>query len=138
MKITKGYKIFLFILSIVAIFAFCIILFWIKGLPYLFSNEKVLSFISNSVYKATGANLTIEKSYLKTDFSPNIDIKIGKIELQKEKQKLLNITNLDFDFSLSKILKKDIIIQKLTLDELFVDIDKLSELTPKKTNKKDA
>ena len=45
--------------------------FYIKGLPYIVSHPKTISYAQDTVKKYTNADLKIENPVLHTEFSPN-------------------------------------------------------------------
>ena len=133
----RALKIIISLITFVLILFFCLALFYMKGLPLLVSNQKVINFVQNTVKETINANLTIEKPVLKTDVLPLLKFKAYKISLSKDKQILLDIYDLDLGLSFKDIFKKKIILDKLTAESVFADINSLMDLAPQNTEKKE-
>ena len=133
----KVLKIVFSLLFIAVIMGFLLAVFYFKGLPSLVSNQKVIDWVQNSVKKSMNADLTIDNPVLRTDVVPEISLKVGKIELTKDENKLLDLSDLNFNISLKDIFKKKIILNNLTAQNLYADVDSLMTLSPQKETKQD-
>ena len=133
----KVLKIVFSLLFIAVIMGFLLAVFYFKGLPSLVSNQKVIDWVQNSVKKSMNADLTIDNPVLRTDVVPEISLKVGKIELTKDDNKLLDLSDLNFSISLKDIFKKKIILNNLTAQNLYADVDSLMTLSPQKETKQD-
>ena len=102
---------------------------YLKVLPWAVSNPKVISYVEDVASKTLGADVEIEKPKLATSLSPEINFQVKEIKLtSKDKKLLADIDELNTDISLSQIRKKNIIIDKITLNNLFVDVNKVLDL----------
>ena len=109
--------------------------FYIKGLPKIVSSPKTIKYVQDITKKYTNADLLIEKPFLHTEFSPNIDFKVNKIYLTKDNAKLLELNKFNTAVSLRKIFSKNIIIKKLVAESIYADVDKIEKLLPKSGKK---
>lgn len=120
-------------LSVTFVFALILgilpIVLYLKVLPWAVSNQKVISYVEDVASKTLGADVEIEKPKLATSLSPEINFYVKEIKLTSKNKKLLaDIDELNTDISLSQIRKKNIIIDKITLNNLFVDVNKVLDL----------
>ena len=106
------------------------ILFYIKIIPVLVQNNFIISQTEKIASKVTKSEVKIVNPILKTNFSSNIGFSIKKISIKKDNTYILNIENLDTNFSFKKIFSKVIIINKFGIDNIFIDANKLMELVP--------
>lgn len=127
----KFLKIFGILISIFAILIAIPITLYIFVLPQVVSNPKFLDYVQETVKKEVGAELIVEKPVLKTAFNPNIGFTADEILLTKNGETLLSIKKLDSSVSFSKILLKQIVLNKLGADDIFADVNKLQTLTLK-------
>ncbi len=124
-------KFILYSASVIGVFvvlAGLVICLYLKGLPYVVSNEKFINYVENTVSDMAGAELDIEKPVLITHLKPEIQFKVAKISLKNKTTNLLDIVNLDTSFSFNEIFNKKLIINKIVLDYLFADVNKILEL----------
>ncbi len=130
-----GFKILLGLFISFILLVGILLLFYTKGLPFLFSNEKAVSYIEKTAKKYTDINLELDKTYLKTGFSKTIEIKAGRIYAEKSSAKLFEVTNLDLLLSLDELFKKKIIVNRFGADKLYVDVNPIMELVPQTETK---
>ncbi len=115
---------------------FCVITFalgaflYIKVLPCAIGNKKVLNFIEKTGSKIMGAQLTIKKPSLKTEWSPYVNLKFDEISLKKENKNLLDVKDFDSRISLAKIFKKQLIIENIKTDNIYANISGIMDLPP--------
>ena len=124
---------------IIGILILLAIIFYALVLPKVVSSKTVTNFIEEQVIKTTGAELTIDNAILKTGFRPAFSLDVDKITLRKENENLLVIKDFQTELSFAKILKNEITLKKFGVDDLFVDVDKITALMPaskKKTEHK--
>lgn len=131
----KLLKLFVFLFLAAVILVFCLAVFYFKGLPFLVSNPKVISLIQNNVKKNLNADLVLENPVLRTDVLPDITLKVEKIGLSKDETSLLDISDFNLGISLKKIFNKKIILDKLSAQNVYVDVDSLTELFPQEEKK---
>lgn len=112
-------------------------LFYLKGLPYLVSNEKIISYVENIAEDITGAEINIENPVLITHLKPEIQFSVDMISMKNKKSTLLDIENLDTGFSFADIFNKKLAINKIKLDYLYADVNKILELPVFKQEKKE-
>ena len=102
-------------------------------LPLFIQSDLFIDLTKNVVYKITKANLTLENPKIKTSVRPRLDISFDKLLLEKENNTILNIEDFKTDFSYRILTGKSLKFRKLTVDKIFIDVDKLISLIPSKT-----
>lgn len=111
--------------------------FYLQTLPAIVSNSKIVAYIEGMVKKQAGLDLCIKNPVLKTELAPMISFKVDELSLAKDNQSLLNIKNLDTSVSFFKVFEHRITLEKIGLDYVFADVNKLAELTgPQKETQK--
>lgn len=110
---------------------------YLKVLPALVSNPKVIEIVENKVIQYTNANLEITNPVLHTELSPNIGFDVEKILITKDKNKLLDLNKISTAFSLKEILSKKLIINKITAESVFANVNELQSLLPEQETKKE-
>ena len=110
---------------------------YLTVLPAVVSNQKLINFVEKNVNKIAKINVNIENPVLQTSLSPVIVFKVAKIDVSKGGEQLLSVENLDTKFSFNEILKKRIIVNKLALDYVYADVNKLMSLMPQQEKKKE-
>lgn len=110
-------------------------LFYLFIIPQTLSNRNFLNFIENIVSKNNNTELIIQKPKLKTSFKPEIEFKIDLLSFKKDDKIILDLKNFDLKFNFYSIFKRVITLEKLGADEIYIDINKLQELSFKKSNK---
>ena len=100
-------------IKIISAIAGCVILLtglglgtYLKLLPALVSNAKVIKFVEDSASKTLGVKLDIKNPVLKTYIKPTIEFKVDEISLSKKEDSMFEIKKLDSKFSFARILKK--------------------------------
>ncbi len=136
MKINRFFKFIIGLSVSAAIIAGGFVGFYIKGLPYLVSHPKTIKYAQDMTNKYTGAKLSIKNPVLHTEFSPIIDFGVKQVYLEKDGNKLLELNNFKASISLSKILSKNIIINKLVAESIYANVDEIQKIIPK-TEKKE-
>ena len=140
MKINDFSKKVLKFSTFTIILAAAFVTFYIKGLPAIVSNQKIIQNIQNSIQKQTNANVIISNPVLNTHFSSNVELSIDEISIVKNNIKILELKNFSSAISLKKLLLKSITIKKLVAENVFADINALenmfSQNKTKKENKK--
>lgn len=111
------------------------VLFYLKGIPYLVSNDRVINYIEDIGNKSLGADIIIEKPVVKTDMSPNIFLGVKTLKVTNKKVSLLDIENTQVSLSLAEILNKKIILKSAKADYVFADINRILDLPVFKTKK---
>ncbi len=139
--LSKGMKNFLIGTGIV-IGAGCVLAgltvgFYLKGLPYIVSNEHFINYVEDVVTKQTGAEFDLDKPVLVTHLNPQIQFKAKQISLRNKKANLLDIENLDTEFSFAQIFDKKLIINKVVLGYFYADVNKILDLPILKQEKKE-
>ena len=108
---------------------------WIKALPALVSNPKVINYVQKKLENELGVKALINNPILITHISPVIEFKIDELALSGKSGKLASVKNFDTIISFKKLLSKTIILKQLGADDIFVDTNKLSDLSIKKKEK---
>ena len=131
----KNLKIGIILASIISVFVLILVLFYLYGLPKLVSNPNFIEFVQKTVKKSVNAELILDSPILKTSPKLRIDFKIKNILLSKDGETLLNAENFDINLSLKKILRKQILINKLGADDIYIDVNQLQNLVLKEDEK---
>lgn len=128
------------ILSTLIIIAGLLSFLYVKVLPYVISNSKVISFIEKEVKNLTDADLSIKFPELKTGFNSAIGFKAYEIKLKKNDEILFEVKNPDVQISLKDMVKQRIILDKFLVEYIFADVSKLMALIPQQetTGEKDS
>ena len=111
---------------------------YLKLLPALVSNAKVIKFVEDSASKTLGVKLDIKNPVLKTYIKPTIEFKVDEISLSKKDDSMFEIKKLDSKFSFARILKKRLDVERFGLDYIYADVNKLMTLVPASGEKKQA
>ena len=115
-------------LVFLAVLAGLTMLLYLKGLPYAVSHPKVINYVKNITQKAYYVDLDIENPKLKTELSPNINFSVDKITLSSNKNKVLDLKDLDVNLSFAEIFDKNIVLNKATLGYFYTDVNKVLDL----------
>ena len=126
-KVTKTVKYGL--ISVAAIIIAAVFLYRIV-LPAVVSSKLFINTAKNIVYKITGAELNLVNPKIKTSIRPRLDISFDNLSLKKNSEDILDIKDFKTDFSYRIITSKSLKFRKLTVDSIFIDLDKLSALIP--------
>lgn len=111
---------------------------YLKVLPTVIQNPKVISYIENIGTKTLGAELKIEKPYLETDWTPYARIKLDKLTISNNNKQLLNIKNFDSELSLWKLrTNKEIDIKTIKVDDIYANVSDILNLPPFKQTSKE-
>lgn len=116
-----GLKILISILLVVSLVIFS----YIKVLPFVVSNEHVISFIETTVKDSVGVDVVIKNPILKTGLNTNIVFKTDKIFLKKGDEKLFAVSEFDVSISFKELFKRKIIVNRFGADKFFLDVDNL-------------
>ena len=111
---------------------------YLKVIPALVSNAKVIKFVEQTAAKTFGVSFDIENPVLKTSVKPVIEFKVDSISLSKNEDKMFEIQKLDTKFSFARILKKRLDVDKFGLDYIYADVNRLMTLVPASSEKKEA
>ena len=118
------------------LFAGCLVLLYLKGVPYVFSHPKFINCVEKTVKNMTEADLVIKDMRIETSLSPVIKFRSGLIKLTKNDEKIFVSGGLETDFSFAEIFQRKISLQKAGAVYLFVDANKITKLFPEKQDKK--
>ena len=123
-----------FIYAVLSLVAAVIVLcaIWLALIPSLVSNDSVISFVQKTSQQALNAHVEILNPELKTSLTPRIRFKLDRLCVRKDKKILLDLNKIDADISFSRIFSKRIVVNKLGADLIFIDVNKLIALLPKK------
>ena len=131
--VKKFFKLF----SIAAISIIIVtLLFYLFALPKIISSTKFSNFLQNYFSKNSNAQLTISKPVLETSIKPEISFKVETLLIKKDDETLLNLKNFDTKVSFYKILQRQITLDKLGADEIYIDVNNLQEIKFKNQKKK--
>lgn len=136
-KFTKKSLIISVVCAAIAVFAALPFVIYLKVLPSIVQNPKIISMIEDAVFDSLDVDLKIEKPVLKTEMSPVLSFKLDKLSITKDKKQILDVDNFNTTISFAKLLEKQIILEKLGLDYFYADVNKLMALgsEPKKDEK---
>ena len=110
--------------------------FYLKVLPYAVSNTKVINYAQTCAKKFADIDLKVQEPVLKTAMSPVIGFKVKNLVVSKNSKNLLAVKNFNSEFSFAEILKKTVVVNKLTAEAIFADIDGLMTLVPQQKEEK--
>lgn len=127
-KIKTIIKVFAVTISIAVIAAIMPFVIYLKVLPLVVSNDKVISYVENFAEKNYGLDVDIKTPVLKTKLSPDIDFSVDKIAVKYKKDPLIDIKNFELNFSLAQIIKKRIVVKNANVDYFYVDVNKIMEV----------
>lgn len=137
MYLTKKTKIGILLVILALMLVSAPFVIYLKLLPAAVSNPAVISFVEKTLNKYAGLDMNIETPVLSTGLTPEIGFKVSELSVSNKDKKLLAVNNFDTRISFKEIFDKNIIIQKLGADYIFVDINSLTSLLPQqKTEKK--
>lgn len=108
-------------------------------LPNVVSNPKAINYVKNIVEKAyPDTVLDIKNPHLKTSLSPYLNFGVEDFRIStKNSPKIFIVQKFDTDISLKEILKKkNIIINSVSADNIFIDVNKFLSLSFFKQNPK--
>ncbi|MBO6256844.1 hypothetical protein J6N69_02250 [bacterium] len=131
MKLSKGIKFGIF----ASVFIIFISAMYLVVLPKIVASQKFINFTQIQLEKQLGVKAIIENPELKTKLTPTIEFKIDKLDLTGRSGKILSVDNFDIVLSFKRIFKKTIVLKQLGADNIFVDTNKLSELSFKQDKK---
>ena len=137
MKFKSILKILLgFVLTVIILSALALILY-LKALPAIVSNEKIINISEKIVHKYAKLDIDINKPQLKTSLSPEIIFNVGDLTVNKNNQNLIKLSDFDCAISFKEVFNKIIKIERLGADYIFIDINKVIDLIPAEDNKKE-
>lgn len=105
-------------------------IFYLACLPVIISSSRTINLVENLVNKYTKLNLTVEKPVFKPHILPQAGFEVKNLVLKKDEQELMNIKNLETKVRFGKIFFKNITLDKLTADNLTLDVDGLLNALP--------
>lgn len=117
---------------ICAVVALALIIY-LAVIPAVVKNPTFLDFVKNTVQENCGAELIVSNPSIKTSLKPIIAFKTESMSLTKDGEMLLNLQNFDSEISFAKIFSKTITLNKLGADDIYVDVNKLQNLSIKES-----
>ena len=132
----RQFKIFVLaggLVCFIVAFLFALYL-WI--IPHLVASHRLHQFIDAKMYESMGVNLVSKNVELKTGF-PIITFKADLFKLTQKDKDILVLENIDTEFSITKLFKKKIIVNKLGADYIFADVNKIVSLIPEQKEKEE-
>ncbi len=118
-----------------AVFIMFISVMYLVVLPEIVSSQKFIDYTQTLLEKQLGVKSIIKNPQLKTKLTPTIEFKIDKLDITGRNGKIISVDNFDIVLSFKKIFNKTIILKQLGADDIFVDTNKISELSIKKDQK---
>lgn len=110
---------------------------YVKVLPALISNKRIISEVENLASKQLKINLDIKNPKLITGFSPDISFSVDTVNIKKDNELLFNLEDFKTLISLKEIFKKEITVKELGVNNIFADIDKLTSIIGTANNSQD-
>ena len=132
MVMSKKAKVLISLIVSVGVLTAAPFVIYLKVLPYAVSCPKFISYVEKTVNKYLDLDICIIHPELKTSLSPVIEFKVDEFSMNKKGTSLLSVNKFDTVLSFKEIFDKNIIIQKLGADYIFVDVNKLMELSQPK------
>lgn len=133
----KGVKILIGTVCTAAIIAGGVVGTYLYVIPRAVSSSWVNQTICKEVKKFLDADLVIQNPKLATSFSPNLGFTLDEVSLIKNKKEILNLKNLDTEFSFSNIFSKRIIVKKIMAENIYVNASELVALIPQQEEKEE-
>ncbi|MBQ9688719.1 hypothetical protein IJV79_03675, partial [bacterium] len=93
-------------------------------------SPSALEFISAKANEYLGVNLEIKNPVLVTGLNKQLEFKADKILMTKENTPLLNLEQLDIKLDFSEALKNKLTLNKLYVDDAYIDADGLLNAFP--------
>jgi hypothetical protein len=134
---TKKLKISLIISSIIIVIIAGFLSLYLYIIPQLIKVQSLWDYVNDIIHDTCGAELLVDKPVLKTSLSPKIEFSINRLSLSKNGEMLLNLENFDTAINFAKLIKKEITLKKLTVDDVYVDFNKLQKLSFKEQEQKE-
>lgn len=110
---------------------------YLKVIPALVQNDYIISKVEKIASKSTSTIIEITDPSLHTQFSSVIGFSLKQITIKKDNNIILNIEDLDTEISLKQILRKNIIVNKFGINNIYADVNKLMGIFPSQNEKKD-
>ncbi len=127
MSIKSAVKLFIYLILILLFATIILTGFYIKGLPYLISNEKVINKAEKIIKEYTNFDIDVQKPVLRTYFKPKLDFSVDLIKINKGNEKIAEISKLNTSFSFNEIFNKIITVNTIGADNIYIDVNKLLE-----------
>ena len=110
MKVGKKVKVTLITLATGALLVSVPFVLYLEVLPRVVTSPRALNFVEKTVKNTMGLDLNIENPYLETSLKPVMGFKVGKVNLTKNSDKIVDLQNFGIKLTFSELLKKHIII----------------------------
>lgn len=122
------------LISVISLLGLGLVIY-LKVLPFAVANQNVIDFVQDKLKENLGIEAVIKEPVLKTHLSSDIEFSIEQFDLTGENGQMVAVNNFDAKISMKEILNKNVILKKLGADFIFVDTNKLSEISIKKDKK---
>ncbi len=103
---------------------------YLKVLPAVVSNQKLVNYAEKAVSKIIQADIDIKNPVLETGLNTNIGFKVDSFKISKNNKDYFVLTKFNSSVSYAEILNKTIILNRLGADFIYVDVNKLLTLIP--------
>lgn len=97
-------------------------------IPKLVNNRNFVSIAQKALSKALNLDIYIDSPHLETGFSGNIIFKVEMLSIDKDGWEILSLQKFNTKFSISQILKKKIVIERIGARTIFADFNKLTSI----------
>ena len=128
-------NIILSLLLIVVLFSGFIYFSYIKVLPIIISDDKVINKAEYLIKKYINLDVDITNPKIITSDYPKVRFSMDNLTVKKDNNILADIKKIDILISLMKLFNKTVIVENLGADDIFIDVDKIIELFPKNDKK---
>ena len=133
LKLLKLYAIIAVIAGILISIPFVL---YLKVLPAVASSQKLVNYVEKAAGKLINVDIDIKNPVLKTELGPDIDFKVDAFKISKDNKDYFVLTKFDSSISIAEIFKKNIILNRLGADFIYVDVNKILTLVHKQPEKK--
>ena len=104
---------------------------YLYALPAVVSSSWLNKLATKETNKFLGSELTLKNPKLVTGLNSNIAFSIEELSLKQGENELLELKNLDTEFSFREIFLKRLIVKKLLAESIYVNASDLISILPK-------
>lgn len=105
--------------------------FYLLVLPKSINSNYAISFAQKTVKEFLNCDLEISNIKLKTFMKPQIELRIDKLNLSRNNDRIILLENFEIELGFNKIFKKELDINELNANRILIDLDKLISNLPK-------
>ena len=105
------------------------------ALPAIVNSPAAINFVQKQASKMLDADVKIQNPKLETGMV--IEFNVDKFTIDKDGKNYLTLSDIETEFSLKKLYKRTIIVNKMLTKDIFVDAYNLSKIMPEQKKKKE-